>query len=213
MRLLPCLLAVGLIFGLSACSFVRAADEEKDKQVATKDIPKAVQKAVKKLFPGAEVLRATKEEEGDDEEVYEIEIELNKQRIDVTVDEEGEVESFEKQIKVKSLKEAVVNAIQAKYPQATIKSAEELWEVDDGEQELECYEVAIQTTDKKSIEVQVSPKGKIKDHEKKEEAKGKKGDGDGKGGKDEEERGEKKVQSKKEGAKKDKDNDNDEKQE
>jgi hypothetical protein len=97
MRLLPCLLAVGLIFGLSACSFVRAAEGEKDKekQVAAKDIPKAVQKAVKKLFPGAEVLRATKEEEGDDEEVYEIEIELNKQRIDVTVDEEGEVESFE----------------------------------------------------------------------------------------------------------------------
>jgi uncharacterized membrane protein YkoI len=144
------------------------ADEEK---VPLDKLPKAVTDAVKAKFEGAELVKASKEKE-DGKELYEVVIKHKGHNIDVTVTPEGKIASVEKEIEAKDLPKPVSEALDAKYPKATIKKAEEVSEGDNL-----TYEALIVTADNKTIEVVLDPKGKIVKEEtkekKKEEKKGK----------------------------------------
>lgn len=171
-----------VVFGLIALTFNSAgfaADEDEEK-VAIDKLPKAVVDAVKKMFPKAEITGATKEEEekeedeedekgkkdqddakGDDEDdekpevLYEVTIKSDGKEIDVTVEESGEIEEIERTIDLKDLPTLVTEALAKKFPGATLKSAEVVYEVEDGKEELECYEVKLEGADKKEIEAAV----------------------------------------------------------
>ena len=185
-----CIIVFGLValtFGLGAI----AADEDEEK-VAIDKLPKAVVDAVKKMFPKAEMTGATKEEEeedgneeGEDKEdekddakgdesedddlkpeiLYEVTLKDNGQEIDVTVDESGEIEEVERTIDLKDLPKLVTDALAKKFPKSTLKSAEAVYEVDDGKEQLDCYEVKLETADKKEIEAAVEVEVEIEVHE------------------------------------------------
>jgi uncharacterized membrane protein YkoI len=157
----------GCVFALLAVVALTAvrADDEKEEKVPLDKVPKAVLDAVKAKFEGCELVSAEKEKE-DGKDVYEIAIKHKGQKIEVTLTPEGKIVSVEKEIAVKDLPKAVTEALDAKYPKATIKKAEE-----ETKDDKVTYEVLIVTADKQTIEVTLDPKGKILEEEKQEEKK------------------------------------------
>jgi hypothetical protein len=141
------------------------ADEQK---VPLKDVPKAVLDAVKDKFPGAELTGAGKETE-DGKTLFEISLKDKGQKVDVAVTAEGTIEEIEKEIASKDLPTPVASALAAKYPGASIKKAEVIVQIKGGK-ETKSYEVVVVTEAKKTLEVKLSPAGKILEQE--EEGKG-----------------------------------------
>jgi hypothetical protein len=97
-------------------------------------------------------------------------------KIDVTLTPEGTILQMEKEISAKDLPKVVTTSLKKSFPKAAYKRIEEFVSVKDGKETLELYEVLLETTDKKTVEVKVHPNGKIlspdaKDGEKKEEKK------------------------------------------
>jgi hypothetical protein len=159
---------------LTATAFLAGpvrADEEK---LPLDKVPKPILEAVKKRFPKAEITGAAKETE-DGKTEYEVSLKDGDTKYDVMFSAEGAMTLIEKQIPFKELPKAVTDAIQAKYPKATYKIAEEMTKVTDGKEELACYEVLFETADKKFVEAEVAPDGKIL---KTEDKKSDKEDGD-----------------------------------
>jgi hypothetical protein len=146
------------------------ADEEK---VPLDKLPKAVLEAAKKRFPKAEVVGASKEKENG-KTLYEVELKAGGKKIDVTLTADGAIATVEQQIDAKDLPKAVAAALDKKYPKATYKTVEAVTEVKDGKEELAYYEVLLVTAEKKGLEVEVLPDGKIKGEE--EKKKGEKND-------------------------------------
>ena len=174
---------------LTLASSTRAFAEEEEESVELDQLPKAVVESIKKMFPDAEMKKASKEvvkdedDDGDekdnekddvkkdaddkedddkdekDEEgtevVYEVTLSEKGRAIDVTVDEEGDIEEVERSIDLKELPEIVKVALKQKYPKSTLKSAEAIYEVEDGEMEFEGYEVILETADNKEIKADV----------------------------------------------------------
>ncbi|HEV3162452.1 MAG TPA: PepSY-like domain-containing protein [Isosphaeraceae bacterium] len=145
------------------------ADEQK---VALKDVPKVVLDAVKAKFPGAELTGAEKETE-DGKTSYEVSLKQGGQNIDVGISAEGKITEIEKEIATKDVPAAVTTAVGAKYPNSMLKKAEEIIKIEGGK-ETKNYEVIVVTAAKKTIEVVVSPQGKILEEE------GKAGEGEDK---------------------------------
>ena len=135
------------------------ADEEK---VALDKVPKAVIDAVKAKFEGAELKSASTEKEGD-KLIYEITLKHQGHSIDVSLTADGKIVSIEKTIDRKDLPKPVAEALDSKYPKATIKLVEEVTEGDKVN-----YEVLLVTADKKEVEVVFDPSGKVVKEEKKE---------------------------------------------
>jgi uncharacterized membrane protein YkoI len=149
---------------LLAVVALTAARADKD-NVPLEKLPKAVADAVKAKFDGAVLVSASKEKE-DGKELYEVALKHKGHNIDVTLTAEGKITSIEKQIEAKDFPKPVSEALDAKYPKATIKKAEEVTEGD-----KVVYEALIVTADNKTIEVVLDPKGKIVKEEPKEEKK------------------------------------------
>jgi hypothetical protein len=147
--------------GLLVAASSGRADEEK---VALKDVPKAVLDAIKAKFPGAELTEAAKETE-DGKTTYEVALKDKAGKaVDVAATAEGKITEIETTIAAKDLPKAVVSAIDAKYPKATVKKAEEIVAID-GDKETKSFEVVLTTADKKTLEVKLSPEGKALEEE------------------------------------------------
>lgn len=147
------------VVAVSVVSFAGDAIAE-EKAVPLDKLPKTVTEAIKKMFPKAELIEATQDEEDGDVE-YEVTVKENGKRIDITVEADGKIEALEKEIDLKDLPKAVVDALEKKYPKAAHKSAEAVFEVEDGKEELEYYEVQIKTADNQEVEVKIKADGKI----------------------------------------------------
>ena len=174
---------VALLVGmLTVSSSAGAFEEEKEESIPLDKLPKAVVESIKKMFPDAEMKSATKEvvkdeddddddaktetddkdtddkdekDEDDSEVIYEVTLSEKGKTIDVTVDEEGDIEEVERSIELKELPRLVADALAKKFPKSTLKSVEAIYEVEDGEMEFEGYEVILETADKKEIEADV----------------------------------------------------------
>jgi uncharacterized membrane protein YkoI len=153
------------VMGLLLLVLAVRADEEK---VALDKVPKPVLDAVKAKFPKAELKGAAKEIK-DGKTLYEISLQYQDTNYSVVFTPEGKITLIEKVIAAKTLPKAVTRALEAKYPKATIKLAEEL---SDGNK-VTAYEVVLVTADKKEVKVELDPTGK----DLKEEGKGKEEDG------------------------------------
>ncbi len=151
-------LAMNVFVSVLACLAVGA--DGKEEKVPLDKVPKAVLKAVKAKFKGAEVVGALTEKDNG-KLVYEISLKQGKQKIDVSVTPDGKIVSIEKIIAVKDLPRPVTEAIDGKYPKAKIRTAEEVTEGG-----KKSYEVLLVTADREKIEVVLDRTGKILKEEK-----------------------------------------------
>lgn len=139
------------------------ADEEK---VPLDKLPKAVAEGMKKRFPKGEMKSAVKEV-ADGKMTYEVALVDGTTKYDVNVTADGVITGMEKELAVKDLPKVVTDTVKAKYPKGVMTKGEEVIKVKDGKETLEYYEVFVDDGDKKNIEVEVLPDGKLKPAEKK----------------------------------------------
>lgn len=165
MRFIMTCVAVGAIAGGSLTGFALA----EEKSAPLDKLPEVVSAAVKKMFPQAKLVKATSEEEEEDEREYEVTLIDGDNTIDVTVDEEGDVESLEMAIPLEALPKKVTKTMRKRYADWKPASAEAVYEIEDGERELEYYEIQLESADSKQREVKIQPNGKIA-HDEHEEA-------------------------------------------
>jgi hypothetical protein len=132
----------------------------KEEPVPQDKIPKKVMDALLAKFPKAKIDKCVKEKEGDDV-VYDIEFKQEGRKCEADIKEDGTYINYEKAIEAKDLPKKVRDAIEKKYPKATMKEIMEETEVKGKDEKLSAYEVVLVTADKKEVEVKVSPEGKI----------------------------------------------------
>ena len=149
-RLLVCAVPLALVV-----SAAWAAEEKIDPD----KLPAKVLETLKGKFPGAKITSALKEVE-DGVVIYDVEMTREGRKHEMDCKEDGTILNFENQIQVKDLPKAVVDAVRAKHPDATIKEAMETMVIKDGKDVVEEYEVLLETADKKEVELAVSPDGK-----------------------------------------------------
>jgi hypothetical protein len=156
-----------LIFSLVAVSFVgigmlcrtAGADEE---SIAIDKLPKAVVDAIKKQFPKAEIVEAFEEEtEDDDDAEYEVALKENGKALDVLLEADGTIKSFEKELTATDLPKAVVETLEKHYPKSIHHKIEAFYEMEDEEADLEFYEIQLVTADGKTEEVKIEEDGTI----------------------------------------------------
>ncbi len=137
-----------------ATALPATADEQK---VQPDKLPKAVKAAFAKHFPGATADKASSEKENG-KTVYEIAFTFKGARTDATFEADGTLVDVEKELAAKDLPRRVAAALEAKYPKATYKKAEE---ISKGNGEPIAYEVLLVTAGGKKVEVKLDPAGKI----------------------------------------------------
>ncbi|MGH9429896.1 MAG: PepSY-like domain-containing protein [Terriglobia bacterium] len=159
-RLAGGLLAVLLVGLLLAGWSVRAQDKPDKDKLDLDKMPKVVMDALKAKFSKAVIHKWTKAKEGNDV-VYDIEFKENGRACEADIKEDGTYVNYEKAIEAKNLPKAVVDAIEKKYPKASLKEIMEETEVKGKDENLSAYEVVLVTADKKDVELRLSPDGKI----------------------------------------------------
>jgi len=126
-----------------------------DEKVPLAQVPGPVMATAKSKYPGAKVIAAVKEG-ADGKTTYEVTLKDKADSIDLVIRPDGTLVAIEKLIDAKGLPKEVAGAINAKYPGATIKKAEEVTEGN-----VISYEVGLTTADKKSVGLTLDPNGKI----------------------------------------------------
>jgi hypothetical protein len=154
-------------FGLVVLAGSLRADEEK---VPLDQLPRAVVQGVKTRYPAATLVSAEKETEAG-KIVFEVAIENERQKIELTLTPEGEINEIEKHIEAKDMPAAVTRTLEEKYPRATYKTIEEVVKVEQGKEKLAYFEVLLETQAKKKLEVCVTPSGKVSKEEDKSRGK------------------------------------------
>jgi uncharacterized membrane protein YkoI len=152
---------LAVLAGLFLLTAARAGEEK----IPLDKVPKAVLDAVKQKYPGAELVSAVKEEENG-KVVYEVVVKDKGQKIEAEFQPDGTLVGVEKEIAAKDLPKAVADAIEAKFPNATIKRAEEATAGD-----KVTYEVILVTADNQRYLLELDSKGKITEEKKLEEKK------------------------------------------
>ena len=143
------------ILGMAACTLVARAEDE---TIPLDKVPPAVMAAVKAKFPGAEIKGAEKEVE-DGKTTFEIELKDAGRDVDVALSADGTILEIEKELPIADLPRPVAAAVKAKYPKATLKTAEEITKG-----EAKSYEVVVEEAGRKK-EVALDSKGKILENE------------------------------------------------
>ena len=149
--------SVVLVFAL--LSPAAAQDKGKDKLDLEK-IPKKVMDTLKAKFPKAEITKWTIGKE-DGKEVYDIEFKQGEKKFEADIFTDGTIHNWEEGMAAKDLPEAVTKTGEKKYPKSTLKVVMRVTAVKNGKDELEGFEITLDTADKKEVEVTVNPAGKI----------------------------------------------------
>ncbi len=131
------------------------ADEE---EIPWSMVPKQVLDAVDKKFPGAQLIGATREKEGQ-EIHYNITLKHTKEDYEVCLTSTGEIVEIAEDIYPKEMPVAVHMTINKRYPRATIKDAAEITHLTDNHRIS--YWAEIHTTDSRIVEMTLEPNGKI----------------------------------------------------
>jgi hypothetical protein len=132
-----------------------AARADSDK-VEIGDLPAAVTDTLKARFPGAKLVGADREKDGD-KVTYEVELEYKGTDYSVKVSDKGKLLQIEKDIPFRAVPRVVVAAVFKKYPKCVVKEAGEI-SVDE---KVTSYSLVIVTTDKKKLEVIFDTAGKF----------------------------------------------------
>ena len=137
-----------------------SASQAQEEAVSPDKIPQVVLDALKSKFPQAKIDKCTKAKEGDDI-IYDIEFKQEARKCEADIKENGTYINYEKAIEAAALPKAVRDALEKRYPKATLTEIMEETEVTGKDEKLSAYEVVLVTADKKDVEVRLSPDGKI----------------------------------------------------
>jgi hypothetical protein len=144
------LFAVALVVPLLAVS-VAHSQEKKDKDKLELDkIPKKVMDTLMAKFPKAEIHKWTKEKEGD-VVVYDFEFKQEGRKFEADIKEDGTIHNWEKEVAVKDVPDAVKKAVEKKYAKSNPKEIMQITAVKNGKEELEGYEIVLETAGKKEV--------------------------------------------------------------
>lgn len=164
------------VYAADPPAVVKPADEKAPAEAA----PKTVLDAVKARYPNAEVT-STSRETKDGRTVYSVTIKDRGQTMGVTVTAEGAITSVGRHIDLKALPQAISQALEARYPKATHKTAEEVIVSEQVmvrgvlprrrgvriQERLSHYAVRLVTADNQEVDVHVALDGRIIKEEKK----------------------------------------------
>jgi hypothetical protein len=131
-----------------------------EQAVAPSQIPKAVMSALHARFPQARITKSVKEKEGG-QLIYDLEFTQQGRKCEADIAEDGTYINYEKAIEEKDLPRAVRDAVEKRYPKALLKEIMEETAVKGKEEKLSAFEVVLLTASKRSVEVTLSPDGKI----------------------------------------------------
>lgn len=133
-----------------------------EQKLALDKLPADVLKTIKTKYPAAELVEAEEEIE-DGETEYAVTLKVSGKEIELTLSATGEIESIEREIAAADLPKSINETLQTKYPSSTIIKAEAEFEVEDGKEEIEEYEVTIETADKETVELKFDSQGRLKE--------------------------------------------------
>lgn len=156
----------GLVAGLCAAVLTGlflaqpAVCAQEQNKLNLDQIPKKVMDALKAKFPLAEIDKWTKEKEGGIV-IYDFEFKQKGRKFEADIKEDGTIYNWEKAIAAQDLPEAVLKAVEARYPKSSLKEIMQITVVNDGKEALEGYEVVLETAAKEDVEVTVAPDGKF----------------------------------------------------
>jgi hypothetical protein len=150
------MIGLAVVVMVTASGIARADDN-----VPVDKLPKAVVDTLKKRFPKGELTKASKSGEGD-KTTYEVSVKEGTLKADVDLTAAGAITGMEKQIAEADLPKVIAAAVKAKQPKGTVKTCEEVIAVKDGKEELEYYEVVVETPDKKTVELEIEKDGKVR---------------------------------------------------
>jgi hypothetical protein len=139
-------------------ALVLGARGDDEQEVPLDKVPTKVLDAVKAKYPGAELRSSTRGVE-DKEVYYTIVLKHKDDEYEVTLTPEGEITEIARDIDAKDLPRAVSEALEKKYPGASIQEAAEVHEP--AAKDKLTYYVELTTTAKKKLEVTLSPKGEV----------------------------------------------------
>jgi hypothetical protein len=150
------IIASTALFGLLISA---AAAQEK---IDADKLPQKVKDSLKARFPGAMITQITKEMENGGV-VYDIEMTVGGKKHEMDCKEDGTIVDIQNEVDAKALPAAAATAIKTKYPGSTIKEVGEILVVKDKKETRDHFEVIIETSDKKEMELTVSLDGKIEE--------------------------------------------------
>ena len=138
------------------CTTVAGADEQK---VPLDKVPKVIMDSILGRFPGAQVTSVEKEKEGA-KILFDIELKHRGRKYEMDIEDNGTIMEIEKEIPLKDVPAAVLNAVKAKHPNAAVQEVMEVNKVEGKKETPIHYEITIKEGDKKAQEVIVSLDGK-----------------------------------------------------
>jgi uncharacterized membrane protein YkoI len=144
--------SLALMFLLASVVCLRG-DEQK---ISLAKVPRPVTEAIKGKFPGVELAKATKETENG-KTIFKVSFNYKKHNYEVECQADGTFESINKEIGVKELPEKIAKTLAEKYPEARINLIEEVTMKDT----VAYYDVELVSADRKEIELEIAPDGKI----------------------------------------------------
>lgn len=123
-------------------------------------IPSNVMAALTAKFPQAKIDKWTREKE-EGKEVYDIEFRQGDRKFEADIFADGTIHNWEQQVAVSDLPQPVVNAVSRQFPKASMKDIMAVTAFTKGTEHLEGYEIVVQRSHKKDVEVTIAPDGRI----------------------------------------------------
>jgi hypothetical protein len=139
-------------------ALVLGARADEEHEIPLSKVPEKVLEAVKAKYPGADLRSASKGVE-DKEVYYSIVLKHKDEEYEVSLTPEGEITEIARDLDAKELPGPVSEALQKKYPGASVQEAAEVREP--AEKDKVTYRVELTTAAKKKLEVTLSPQGDV----------------------------------------------------
>jgi hypothetical protein len=164
----PCAVSViALLFSLHMESVATVRADHGEAAVVSQsaaqagaDIPARVLNALTTKFPQAKIDKSSKEKE-DGRDVYDLEFTQGGKKFEADIFADGTFHNWEQQISASELPQPVVQTVARQFPKAAMKEIMAVTEVTGGNERLEGYEIVVQRTHKKDVELTIAPDGKI----------------------------------------------------
>lgn len=138
------------------------ATSSQETDVPLDKLPTVVVDSIKKLYPKAELTKAAQIQTNGATE-YHVTVKDLGRRIKLTVQPDGTIEKLKADTELKDLPKPVTATLEKKYPNSELKSAVSVYALETGKQKLKRYEIKIKDHEGKTIEVRITPDGKIKE--------------------------------------------------
>jgi hypothetical protein len=123
-------------------------------------IPANVMATLTAKFPQAKIDKWSKEKE-EGKEVYDIEFKQDGRKFEADIFADGTIHNWEQQIAASDLPQPVVQTVNKKFPGAVMKEVMAVTDIKNGREQLEGYEIVVQRTMRRDVEMTIAPDGKI----------------------------------------------------